>query len=124
MYAAINARETTRNIANYRKENKFYQQFSLIWEKSEVVCLRMYATENTVYAVVWVHGYNSMPGMGKADGYGYHKASAAAQEAFTDAGITFNENIAEAGDAAIETALLAIGEELGLDGAFIVRAHA
>lgn len=100
------------------------EHLSLVSEKSEVVCLRLYATENTVYAVVWVYGYNSMRGMGKAGGYGYCSASAAAQEAFTDAGITFDENIAGAGDDAIETALLAIGEKFGLDGAFIVRAHA
>lgn len=130
MTATINARETTRDMASYRKVNRFCAQYSLISSLSEeVVCLRLYATDATVYAVVWMHGNGSIGcaatrGMGKAGGYGYHKASAAAEDALNDAGVTLSEPISGRGDTAIEKALLAVGAALGLKGCFIVRAHA
>lgn len=44
-------------------------------------------TASTVYASLWVHGPKHTAGHGSAGGYGYHKESAAIQEAITRAGI-------------------------------------
>ncbi len=83
----------------------------------ELAVLRIYAGRSKgasrIYASVWVH--NKCAGTGWAGGYGYHKPSAAAMEALTNAGIKLDEPISGRGDRAIEDALNAVGVSLGYD---------
>ena len=58
----------------------------------EVVTVRWYmgrsSSASVVYCNVWIHGNNQwFSGKGSAGGYGYHKTSAAFQEALTSAGV-------------------------------------
>lgn len=80
----------------------------------------------------WEHGYTT--GNGKAGGYGYHKASAAVQDAIASAGIelygsaykplipdfTIRASISGVGDSAIQSALLAIAFAAGYDDCIFV----
>jgi hypothetical protein len=116
----------------FRKEEHFYKQFSVInTAKSErfahsAVILRLYATPSRIYACLWINeGDHHLSGGGYAGGYGYHKASAAAQAAISAAGITLDASIAGVGDDAIREALLAISNHINPEGKFITHeAHA
>lgn len=58
-----------------------------------------------------------------AGGYGYHRASAAADAAIKRAGITLSDSISGIGDAAIRDALKAIGVACGISPV-VIDAHA
>lgn len=92
-------------------------------EYHQPVTLRTYAgrsrDSSRIYASIWVSGRYS--GHGYAGGYGYHKASAAAQTAIRSAGITLSAPIDGRGDSAIEGALGAIARALGFGHFTIVR---
>ena len=127
-----NIREGAKVRSN-RKENAFYKQFALYAldmpgyneEPRELVCLRLYATDARHYACIWIRGNDAYGyGGGNAGGYGYHRASAAAQEAISDAGITLDESIDGRGDEAIRAAIKAIAEAAGSRKYFIGEAHA
>jgi hypothetical protein len=71
-------------------------------------------TASTVYAAFWIYGPNiSLSGKGSAGGYGYHKASAAIEEAIKSAGITLDVDIHGAGDSLVWEALHAIVAAIG-----------
>lgn len=58
----------------------------------ELVTVRWYmgraSSASVVYCCIWVHGQSFwISGKGQAGGYGYHKSSAAFQDAITSAGI-------------------------------------
>ena len=85
----------------------------------ELVDLRIGQTDATAYACVWLHvaGYGTYAhGSGRAGGYGYHRASAAAESAFCSAGMTFNVSFGGCGDTMMREAVQASGEYLS-DGA-------
>ena len=126
---------------NHRKENHFTQQYTAVVFNGQcaydAVTLRIYATDAKSYCCLWVHDNCSWVkccrdsyyrnGSGSAGGYGYHRASAAAQEAINNAGIILSEDIAGRGDAAIEEAVRAIAVVMwGADGYYIhvTRANA
>ena len=86
-------------------------------------------------AKAWEHGYTT--GKGQAGGYGYHKASAAIDEAIRSAGIRLegspyiiykseqadifkSASISGVGDSAIQSALLAIAFAAGYDDCIFV----
>lgn len=52
-------------------------------------------------------------GSGSAGGYGYHRPSAAVQEAATNAGFKFTRAFDGVGDSAVEEAVLAMAKALG-----------
>lgn len=114
-------------IAQNRKEKHFYQQFTGVTRDfRETVVLRLYGT-NKIYACLWVNDSRRnlyVMGGGNASGYGYHKASAAAQEAFDDAGIKLALPIDGRGNDAIEPALKAVMAALGYEDFAILNAHA
>jgi hypothetical protein len=129
-----NIREGAKVQSN-RKENAFCKQYSVYaldqldcYDKpNELVCLRIYGTDARAYACIWVHGRATNQygyGGGHAGGYGYHRASAAAQEAIKDAGITLSESIDGCGEEAIRKAIEAIAEAAGSSNYFIAEAHA
>lgn len=107
----------------HRKDN-LYEAYRVIDNDfNTLVDCRVYASGSTTYAVLWVYGADFYAqGSGKAGGYGYHKTSAAVDDAIDSAGfelygspyigqdenIKKRCNIAGAGESAIEAALLAI----------------
>jgi hypothetical protein len=95
--------------------------------RREVVTVRCYMgrsrNASRVYASIWVHhGDDTTSGHGYADGYGYHKESAAVDEAIRSAGIELSRFIDGVGDSAIESAVKAIALAAGYDNVHIVRA--
>jgi hypothetical protein len=84
------------NAVNYGGQKELVSTWNVIGkikgELKTVVTARCYMgrsrSASTVYASVWIHGddiYTS--GHGSAGGYGYHKESAAIDDAITSAGI-------------------------------------
>lgn len=79
----------------------------------ELVDLRIGATDGAAYACVWVKIPDHWAcGSVKAGGYGYHRESAAAGEAFSRAGMEFDEGINGCGNGAIRDAVQAAGEHV------------
>jgi hypothetical protein len=76
---------------------------------------------STVYASIWVQYGNYCAGHGKAGGYGYHKASAAIEDAIRSAGFTLERSIGGVGESAIEGALRAIAKFQGFDTCLVIR---
>jgi len=77
-----------------------------------------------VYCSFWLQkGMVFHAGSGWADGHGYHKSSAAFQEALDSAGIELSKPIDAAGDQAIDEAMEAIVRALGYRGAGLVVAQ-
>ena len=129
MKATLTKQCHTGKILQNRKEKSFWMQYSLVSLTKnagivKLASLRLYGS-NRIYACLWV---NASPvhvsGGGSASGYGYHKPSAAASEAFTDAGIVLDEDIAGGGDESIRAALVAVGEALGYETFNVIEAHA
>ena len=116
--------------SKHRKENRFWCEESVVGidkdgEIIQPVIARFYATQARIYCCLWIHGEPYTSGSGWAGGYGYHKASAALQEAITNAGFTLSEPIDGRGDTAIDAALLAIAYYASrITSARIIRAHA
>jgi hypothetical protein len=87
--------------------------------------LRLYGTGKMNYACLWInHDGTHAHASGSAGGYGYHRPSAAAQEAISNAGIRLAFPIDGVGSNAIEEALCAIADALGVKDYALTRAHA
>lgn len=120
MKATIKEPKSAINAQAHRKENYFIEEFSAIVhdgkEFKTPVTLRTYGKKFGAanYACLWVNGKNvNCSGSGKAGGYGYHRTSAATQEAIEKAGIELSEPIDGRGDRAMEDAVRAIAVALG-----------
>jgi hypothetical protein len=89
------------------------------------VQLRLYGTGRTNSACLWInHNGTHRAASGIAGGCGYHRPSAAAGAAIAHAGIKLSQDIDGVGDNAIDEALCAIAEALGLTTYGITRTHA
>lgn len=111
------------NAQAHRKEDKFYYEYLLINRNMrKIASLRLYSTGQTIYACLWIMKDDWASGSGKAGGWGYHKASAAASEAFRTAGFKFDEEISGRGESAVQDALLAVAAHLNED-CVIFTAH-
>jgi hypothetical protein len=128
---ALEPHEDPRNIDHYRRENSFWKSLTLIDldRGRDVATVRFYGSGATVYCVAWLHFWNYSPdkagrGYGKAGGGGYHKPSAAMQEALERAGVWLAEPIAGRGDSAMHEAMHAIAERLGIARPYVSIAHA
>lgn len=132
------------NGRNYSGEKELVSVYSLMaidanGDLEEIVDCRCWMgrsrNASVVYAAIWIHGNGRfLAGHGKAGGYGYHKESAAIDEAITSAGISLfgspynapdgdpsrKASIAGVGDSAIHSALAAIGAALGYEKMSIV----
>lgn len=128
MEAIINwEKDGSNTIHSNRKENNYIGQYTMI---DRTTCanyaeLRFYATPSRSYACFWLYGREKgcVSGGAYAGGYGYHRKSAAAEEAFLRAGIRLDSHIGGHGDGAITEALTAIGHACGIDPV-IIEAHA
>lgn len=112
----------------HRKENKFTESYILVafdgGEFKEVIDLRVYNTDSRNYVCVWIrHNGKFASGSGWAQGYGYHRPSAAAAEALLKAGVKLDTSISGVGDSAVRDALTAIAVYLGYKNYHIVKAH-
>lgn len=96
-------------------------------ELVELATLRLYMgrsrTASKVYCSLWITGARGewRSGHGTAGGWGYHKPSAAAADAFRNAGIELSDCIAGRGDSAIEGALKALGKAYGYRKVYIIE---
>ena len=89
------------------------------------VQLRLYGTGRTNSACLWINHHSiHRAASGIAGGCGYHRPSAAAAGAIANAGIELSKNIDGVGDNAIDEALCAIADALGLSNYGITRNHA
>lgn len=93
-----------------------------------IVIASIYIPATVAYCALWIHGSNAYGrGAGKAVGYGYHKPSAALQDAISDAGITLHERTGKrayingVGDSAMVEALEAIARAVTGKRKFIVH---
>ena len=74
------------------------------------------ANASTVYATVWAHspdGKTHLSGSGSAGGYGYHKESAAIDDAMRHAGVAFAKPFHGCGDGAVRVAIEVLAKKLG-----------
>ena len=85
-----------------------------------VITIRCYMgrsrNASTVYASLWAHsrdGEIHLAGHGSAGGYGYHKESAAVNEAFHSAGVTMAAPFDGCGDSTMAVAIEALARKLG-----------
>lgn len=135
-----------RNAKNLGNKKEIVGQYKLVGLRMidgkpdfrEIVDLRLYmgrsSSASQVYASVWVHSADFYTtGHGVAGGYGYCKRSASADSALKSAGIelfgtpygsqepdfTKSASIHGVGESAIREALMAIGEALGYDRAYL-----
>lgn len=114
MKASISTRKPVFNIST-RKEEHFSREIVALSLDNDylrpVVTCRIYATNAMHYACIWIAGKTiNTSGTGRAGGYGYHRASAAVQDAITHSGIDLDESISGRGDSAIEYAIKALAE--------------
>ena len=109
----------------HRMENHFYREYIVLTTKGDdIIRLKLYATNATHYACLWVHGGdNYTAGSGSAGGYGYHRASSAVNVAINAAGFQLSEYFGGCGDSAIESALKAIALTQGCRKPKIIIAH-
>lgn len=121
--------------ASYRERQKkhFYNGYKVVTivngEMVELVDARLGATDSCHYVSIWLNTrycdndyYNTCGfarGAGKAGGYGYHRASAALESAFSRAGMRFEDGCSCKGKSAMRECLLAAGEYLKPEGAKI-----
>jgi hypothetical protein len=137
MKATYNPTAKTKFNRNHRKENPcYFQELSIIdptpkendysphLARSPIVA-RIYGTGSRNYCCLWV---NNEPihtsGSDYAGGYGYHRSSAALQGAIDNAGFTLDKRIDGVGDSAMEEAMLAIAECIGIKNPLLHRSHA
>lgn len=131
-------RPKSNSLGSYRKEKTgLYRQYTIlnferafinsqgISQYEESVIVRVYWPRETAYACVWISTPDNYAiGKGKAGGCGYHKESAAIDEALRDAGIQLEHCIHGVGDSAIMGALAAIAKFIGLNSWTVTTAHA
>ena len=116
-----------RNAKNYGDKKETVKTMVLIackaGEFSEPITVRWYMSRSgdgasPVYCALWVHcSPYYVSGRGKAGGYGYHKASAAFQDACDSAGIELSQPVDGRGNDMVREALYAIGAALGFEQA-------
>ena len=115
------------NALNMGDKKETIKQMVLITHKAgefkEPITVRWYMSRSgdgasPVYCALWVYcSPYYVSGRGKAGGYGYHKASAAFQDACDSAGIDLSQPVDGRGDELVREAMFAIGAALGFERA-------
>ncbi len=97
---------------NYRKDNLDRQLSGVAvvdGKIKEAVTVRIYHTDSRSYCAAWVYrNGGSMNGTAYAGGYGYHRASAAMEQALYNAGVDLSDSISGCGDSMMTEAVKAI----------------
>lgn len=130
--ATLLADSPNKFSTSHRKEGKcFFNSLLVIslaakpWRDGRLdpeITLRLYGTGNKNFACLWISGQDRR-GSGSAGGCGYHRPSAAAQEAINNAGIALAQPIDGRGEEAMRDALLAIAKALKIKRPVIMEAH-
>lgn len=130
--ATLRADSPNKFNTNHRKEGKcFFSSLDVIslaakpWHDGRLdsaISLRLYGTGNKNFACLWIFGQDRR-GSGSAGGYGYHRPSAAAQEAIDNAGITLAQPIDGGGEESMREALLAIARALKVKRPALIESH-
>lgn len=130
-----NHKEDKFNV-KHRRENQFAGSITAfaVYADGKIIeaaTLRTYnsSTKATNTACFWASMPNNTRyahGSGHAGGWGYHRPSAAAQQAINNAGFHLSEEIDGRGESAMETAVKAIAELLHPDATqiFVYTANA
>lgn len=113
----------------HRKEAHFFKELVALRLPDDtkmlpraIVTLRLYETDARLYACLWINGEKmDASGSGWAGGWGYHRASAAAQEAISKAGIELSQSISGVGHSAMIEAVRAIAEFVDGSSKFIIH---
>lgn len=116
-----------KNLAGDKEETASYRVIALTErdgkpEMVEAITVRCWmgrsSSASVVYASVWVRTADRehwFSGHGKAGGYGYHKESAAIDDAIRSAGITLDKSFSGCGESPMRVALHAIAQAAGYD---------
>ena len=115
------------NALNMGDKKETIKQMVLVTHKAgefkEPITVRWYMSRSgdgasPVYCSLWVRcSPYYVSGCGVAKGYGYHKPSAAFQEACDSAGIELSQPVDGRGDSMVRDALYIIGAALGFERA-------
>lgn len=115
------------NALNMGDKKETIEQKVLVTHKAgefkEPITVRWYMSRSgdgasPVYCSLWIPcSPYYVSGRGIARGYGYHKASAAFQDACDSAGIELSQPVDGRGDSSVRDALYAIGAALGFERA-------
>lgn len=117
----------TENATNYSPEKETVDRWLVVVFTGETIetaiDARFYMGRSSqaqvVYCSLWAHSRQRdrfIAGRGQAGGCGYHKLSAALDEALASAGVKLGKRIDGAGETAMRHALLAVASALGYDG--------
>ena len=138
MKAIFDQQKHLDNAKNMNGEKELVQRIVVVDDagsKRTIVDCRLYmgrsSNASTVYCSIWANGHINngrvwITGYGKAGGYGYHKASAAMQQAIAAAGFTLTDDngdsmpIAGRGDWAMRNAVIAIAAALGFNDVILI----
>lgn len=138
MKAIFDQQKHLDNAKNMNGEKELVQRIIIVDDagsKRQIVDCRLYMgrsrNASAVYCSIWANGHINnervwINGHGKAGGYGYHKASAAMQNAITAAGFTLTDDngdsmsISGRGDEAMRDAALAIAAVLGYNDVILI----
>lgn len=88
-----NMSETSRKM---KRKDVLDKEIAVLDPKTgrAIVTARIYYPHSVAYACLWISGNGRYAsGTGDAGGYGYHKESAALDEAIADAGITLHGDV-------------------------------
>lgn len=101
----------------HRKENHYLQEFMGVVVIDDIirvgVTCRIYGTNSRNYCCIWFNDGNKWGyGSGSAGGYGYHRPSAAFEEAMRSAGVKFSEPINGRGQSVMVDAIQSLLEHL------------
>lgn len=126
--------KTSFNPDHMRGNNARFESYAVVnldkpmtpdKEIDRLIDLKIYSTSSRAYACIWVrdeHKVCAQKGSGYAGGYGYHRPSAAVQNAIQNAGFRLSYDIAGSGDSAIFEAVLAVARAMGYTNCGVVRA--
>jgi hypothetical protein len=115
---SLNAKNAINAKAHRKEKNFMGEHIGLAVVDGEikiVVNLRIYGTQARNTVCLWFHNEGwtiSGSGSGSAGGYGYHRPSAAAEEAFKASGVELSQDINSRGDTAVRDAVLALTKHL------------
>jgi len=112
----------SHNARNLGDEKKLVDRFLVVWydpeaaEMTPIVDARIYMgrtnTASVVRCSIWIGEHATWSGYGSAGSYGYHKASAALEQAIKSAGWQLDTDIHGGSPGAMRDALRAIARSL------------
>lgn len=117
------------NAKAHRKGNNFQEEYigvAVVEGKIKIaVNVRLYGTQAKNYCCLWYNNNNKYgSGSGSAGGYGYHRPSAAMDEALSKAGIELDSSINSRGDEAMKEVVLLLTKYLYPDSITeVIHAH-